>query len=93
MYEGVFSGATLDGSQPGFTLSMARVISGHAPPATPEPGLPPSWRRTLKLPLGEVIQITAANVRLGADDLGGLNAGDDPTGFGTDASITRGRGG
>lgn len=93
-YEGVFHGAALDGPDPGLTLRMARVVEGKpAADAVPEPGLPAGWHRSLKLPLGDVVQLTASDVRLGAEDLGGMVANDDLVGFGTDAAISRGRGG
>ncbi len=93
-YEGVFHAATLDGPQAGFTLRMARLVDGKlADGVAPDQGLPAGWHRQLQLQLADVMQITATDVRLGAEDLGGLAASDELTGFGTDASISRGRGG
>lgn len=93
-YEGVFHAAVLEGAQPGLSLRMARCVGGQPAAETPpEPGLPAGWHRSLKLPLGEVVQLTASDVRLGADDLSGLAANDELAGFGTDAAISRGRGG
>lgn len=94
VYEGVFHGAQLDGPQVDFSLKMARVVAGQpAEPAPAEQGLPAGWHRTLHLPLADIAQITASDVRLGAEDLGGLAASDELVGFGTDAAISRGRGG
>ncbi len=94
VYEGVFHGAQLDGPLAGFSLKMARLVEGKpADPQPAEPDLPAGWNRTLLLPLADVAQLTASDVRLGAEDLGGLAASDELAGFGTDASISRGRGG
>jgi hypothetical protein len=82
--------AVLNGPQPGLSLRMARCMPVNGPA---EPGLPPGWSRTLTLPIAEVVQVTASDVRLGAEDLGGLAANDELVGFGTDAAISRGRGG
>ena len=88
--EGVMHAAVLNGPQPGLSLRMARRMPADGPA---EPGLPPGWSRRLTLPIAEVVQVTASDVRLGAEDLGGLAANDELAGFGTDAAISRGRGG
>ena len=56
-------------------------------------GLPPGWYPRKALPLAALVQLTAQDVGLRAEDLGGAAATDELAGFGTDASISRGRGG
>lgn len=56
-------------------------------------GLPPGWYTRKELPLADMVQLSARNVKLGAEDLGGAAATDELAGFGTDAAISRGRGG
>jgi hypothetical protein len=68
---------------------MARLVrdtNGEAPRSTlPEP--------KKIIPDGEWLEINAVDVRMGGSDVAAMGAGDDAGGFGTDAAISRGRGG
>lgn len=70
----------------GTRSSTTRTASGSA-------GLPPGWFDRLELPLDELVRLTASNVRMCASDNSDLSNGSELAGFGTDAAISRGRGG
>lgn len=84
-YEGIWH--SIDSNV--LVLKMARLMStstGKAPRSTmPEP--------RKEIPMGSWISINAKDVRMAPADVGPQGASDDAGGFGTDAAISRGRGG
>jgi hypothetical protein len=86
-YEGVVA-SIADGA---VTLRFARCVADPA-----RPGLEPRLERpedTRVFAPADWARLDAAEARLGAADVGPAGAGDDAGGFGTDAAISRGRGG
>jgi len=84
IFEGIFS--SIDSK--GIHLRMASLThdsTGKLRATKPEP--------IKVIPTAEWLSIDATDVRMGSADVGPLRAGDDAGGFGTDAAISRGRGG
>jgi hypothetical protein len=90
VYEGVFHTADLESKDMSIVLKMAKVVKdpsieeGTWVSAKPVP--------SLVIYSMDLVQVIATDVRMGAADVG-LVGGDDAGGFGTDAAISRGRGG
>ncbi len=87
VFEGILSEMNFKGDQPGVTIKMVKLLSDPSqesdlPLERPQP--------QMLIPAEEVAQITAHDVRMSAGDVGDW---DDAGGFGTDAAISRGRGG
>lgn len=89
VYEGIFH--TIDVQSGSIVLKMAKTLKdpaaedgAWAPAAKPVP--------SLVVYATDLVQVIAADVRMGAADVGPVG-GDDAGGFGTDAAISRGRGG
>lgn len=97
VYEGIFHKAALEESA-AVVLKMAHVVAS----ATRQPaaktkgsitGVPPGWFDRLELPLDELVHLTASNVRMDTSDLSDSAASNELAGFGTDSTISQGRGG
>ena len=91
VYEGIFHTADLE-KDLSIMLKMAKVVKD---PAVAEG----TWLAASKpvpslvIYSADLVQVVAADVRMGAADVGPLGGTDDAGGFGTDAAISRGRGG
>lgn len=92
VYEGIFHTADLDSKDVSIVLKMAKTVKdpsleegAWAPAAKPVP--------SLVIYSTDLVQVIATDVRMGAADVGPVGGADDAGGFGTDAAISRGRGG
>jgi PAB1-binding protein PBP1 len=90
VYEGIFHALRPAGDDFDVLLRMARTVSagdnaGERPRERPQ--------ALLAIEGADLVQLTAADVRMGAADVGPQgSAFDDAGGFGTDAAISRARG-
>ena len=89
-YEGVFHTMSTDGGRPSIVLRMALVVRDPARPADAPSARP---EKEVVIAAEDLVQCIARDLRTGEADVGPLGAGDDAGGFGTDAAISRGRGG
>lgn len=87
-FEGIFSTPTWDAQGLSYVLRMCKQV--RAAKGAENHVRKPDASRAFRS--GTVVQLVASHVRIGARDVGPLDL-DDAGGFGTDAAISRGRGG
>ena len=88
VYQGIFHTAQLDNADINVVLQMAKLIKEGEQQASTSPAV----KRPIKeliIKSGDLMSLTAKDVRMGADDL----SGPAEDAFGTDAAISKGRGG
>ena len=87
VYEGILHAAQPSGKEISIVLKQARTVRAAAnQPNAPEPA---PRRKLVTISNGELVQMLAKDVRLGAEDVGYSQAAT----FSTDLEISRGRGG